>query len=184
MPIAETELAKPTNAHVLRPADESVYKALHAWRHAADRQEWWWLIIDHGNQRYTAIRVDRLRDALMRANLGVTMETRLSDLPPQRDNPHDWEHPYPGVVTPTVVEQDSVGTARAHQMLQDSPGRVLVVLHNGQFRGILSAAERTFAFADKPLLDMLDEFEQRDSGSETIIIPNSDPPAPPVVPPE
>jgi hypothetical protein len=180
MPIAETELNKAANAHLLRSADDTVYRALKAWRDTPDSYEWWWLIIDHGDQRYTAIRFEGIRDALARPDPGVHMNARLADLPPLRDNPDDWEHPFPGVVTPTVVEQDTMSTAGAFRAMKDGPG-VLVVLQEGQFRGILSASERTFAFTDKPLLDMLDEFE-KPGDSDTQILPPR--PGIPTAPPD
>jgi hypothetical protein len=170
MPIDAAELVKAANAHVIRPAHDTVYQTLKAWRATADSYEWWWLIIQHDNRRYTAIRFEGLRDVLTYPGLNVTMNTPLTDLPSRRDNPADWERPFPGVVTPTVVEQTAMGTAHALQIMQDSPGQVLVVLHDGQFRGILSGSQRTFAFSDKPLLDMLDEFEQH-GDDDTLILP-------------
>jgi hypothetical protein len=178
MPIPDSELNKPSNAHLVRPAADSVYKALHAWRGTPGSQEWWWLVIDQGSQKYTAIRFGTVRDVLARPDLGVTMETHLADLPLRRENPADWAHPLPGAVLPPVVEQDAIGTARALQIVQDNPGRVLIVLRGGRFRGILSAGERVFAFNDKPLIDMIAEFEQKETGSETILLPDSDPSAP------
>jgi len=184
MPITDAELNKPSNTHLIRPATDSVYRALNSWLHAPNSYEWWWLIIDHANGKYTAIRFEGLRELLARPESGVSMTTRLADLPPQQDNPADWEHPIPGVVSPTIVEQATVGTARAIQLRQDSPGRLLIVLNNGFFRGILSGPERIYAFTDKPLVDMIKEFEQ-ETGSETVIIqppdtqtPSSEPPKP------
>lgn len=180
MPIDDAQLDKATNAHITCPATDTVHRALQRWRATPNSFEWWWLIIEHGSQRFTAIRLEDLRQVLENESLGVDMNTALQDLPPRRDNPADWGRPYPGVVTPTVVEQTALSTAQALQTMQDSPGRVLVVLHDGHFRGILSAAERTFAFTDTPLLDMLDSFE---AGGEddTAILPHSplNDPAPP-----
>lgn len=179
MPIADTELNKPANKYLLRPADESIYHALQTWKQSSDSQEWWWLIIEHGDRRYTALRFETLRDALAKGV--IAMAARLADLPPRRENPADWQHPFPGIVTPVIVEQEAIGTARALQMVRESPGHVLVVLNNGRVRGILSDSQRTFAFADKLLLDMLDQFEQ-ESGSETVIL--NQPPETPPTPPE
>jgi hypothetical protein len=179
MPIAETELDKPANKHLVRPAAESVFRALQLWRQTPESQEWWWLIIEHGERRYTALRFENLRETL--AKQTISMTTRLSELPARRKNPADWEHPFPGVVTPVVVEQDAIGTARALQMVRESPGHVLVVLKEGRVRGILSDSQRTFAFADKLLLDMLDQFEN-ESSSETVIL--NQPPEIPPTPPE
>lgn len=159
MPIADSELDKSANAHLLRPAADTIYQAVKSWRDTPDSFEWWWLIIEHSGQRYTAIRFETLRDLLKTG--GASMNTHLDDLPSARENPADWDHPFPGVVSPNVVEQSSVGTALAVQMVRDSPGSVLVVVNNGQFRGILAAHERTFAFADVMLLDMLEEYEQQ-----------------------
>jgi hypothetical protein len=161
MPIDAMELDKAANAHLLCPATDTVYAALTTWRSTPNSYEWWWLVIGHGDRRYTALRFETLRDLLAAPGAGVTMEMPLADLPPRRDNPADWERPFPGTVTPVVVEQNSMGTARAQQIVNDSPGRLLVVLDGDQFRGILSASERTFAFADTLLVDMLDEYEQQ-----------------------
>ncbi|NDJ74932.1 MAG: hypothetical protein GYB65_01625 [Chloroflexi bacterium] len=173
MPIDDTQLDKATNAHVLCPAQHTVHQALRAWRKQSNSYEWWWLIIEGDNRRYTATRFEELREMLAHADLNVGMNTRLADLPPRRSNPADWDRPFPGVVTPTVTEQSALGTARALQTMQDSPGQVLVVLHEGRFRGILSASQRTFAFADKPLMDMLEEFETG-GDEDTLILPPRD----------
>ena len=170
MPIADSELNKPANTHLLRPATETVLAALRAWRGTPDPYEWWWLVIEHADQHFTAIRFGELRDALAHDGMNVHMNTLLGDLPPRRDNPVDWERPFPGVVTPTVVDQATIGTARALRLVQDSPARVLVVLADGAFKGILAAGERTFAFADQPLLDMLEQFEAP-GDSDTHILP-------------
>lgn len=160
MPIADSELNKAANAHLVRPAEDTVYSALQVWRSTPNSYEWWWLVIDHGEGQFTALRFETVRDLLQSPDYAVGMHTRLGDLPRRREDPANWGRPLPGVVTPVVVEQDAMGTARALQIMRDSPGRVLVVVNQGQFRGILSASERTFAFTDKPLLDMLDEYEQ------------------------
>jgi hypothetical protein len=174
MPIADAELNKLARAHLLRPASETVFTALRAWRSAPDCYEWWWLVIQHDERLYTAIRFAELRDLLIQQKRSVHMNTPLADLPYRRDNPDDPAHPLPGVVSPNVVDGATVQTARALQMTQASPGQVLIVLQDGKFRGILSMTSRTFAFADKPLLDLLEEFEMGGE-SETIIVPRASP---------
>jgi hypothetical protein len=172
MPIADAEMNKSANAYLCRPATETVFTALRAWRDTPDSFEWWWLIIEHGERQYTAIRLAGLRDLLVQRKRGVHMNTPLADLPYQRPNPDDPDHPLPGVVSAAVVDSEAVNTTRALEMVQASPGQVLVVLQNGKFRGILSATSRTFAFSDKPLLDLLNDFEMGGE-SETIIVPRS-----------
>jgi hypothetical protein len=172
MPITDAELNKPAHAHLLRPASETVFTALRAWRDAPARYEWWRLIIQHGDRQYTAIRFAELRDLLVRQKRSVHMNTALADLPYRRDNPDDAAHPLPGVVSPTVVDGETVSPTRALEMAQASPGQVLIVLQDGKFRGILCVTSRTFAFADKPLLDLLEEFEMGGE-SETIIVPRT-----------
>jgi hypothetical protein len=174
MPIADVELDKLARAYLLRPASETVFTALRAWRSAPDSYEWWWLVIQHDDQLYTAIRFAELRDLLVWPKHGVHMNTPLADLPYRRDNPNDPERPLPGVVSPNVVDGATVQTARALEMTQASPGQVLIVLQDGKFRGILGVTSRTFAFADKPLLDLLEEFEMGGE-SETIIVPRAAP---------
>lgn len=174
MPIADAELHKPAHAHLLRPAAETVFTALRAWRDTPGRQEWWWLIIQHDDRLYTALRFSDLRDLLALGKRGAHMNTPLADLPYRRANPSDPDRPLPGAVSPTVVDGAQVSTARALEMVRESPGWVLVVLDGGKFRGILTESARTFAFADTPLLDMLETFETGGE-SETIIVPRSTP---------
>lgn len=160
MPIADAELAKPANAFLVRPADETVLAALRAWRDTPQSYEWWWLLIDHGAARFTALRFEDLRDLLASPDLGVTMQTRLADLPSRRENPDNWAQPWPGVYTPEVVQQDALSTAQALQRMRDAPGRILIVADGARLAGILTDTQRTFAFADRPLLDLLEDYEQ------------------------
>jgi hypothetical protein len=175
MPITESELNRSTNTHLRAFAGDTVGDTLLRWRSQSDPREWWWLIIEHSAQRYTALRFQTL-GALIRAR-SVAPSTQLADLPASRENPAAWDQPFPGVITPTSIEQQPTGTAQAQRMLQDTP--VLIVLDHGQFRGILSSSFRTFAFTDRPLLDLLDEFIQ--SGSEPPLL--SAPGEPPLLPP-
>ncbi len=153
MPLPDSLLDKPLNAHRCRPAGETVLAALRDWRGTPGAASWWWLVIDHGQGRFTATRFDSLRQMLARPALGVTMATRLADLPAHAE-------PLPGVVTPPTVEQDAATPAQARQLQAASPGGMLVVLRDGAFRGVLASAERTFAFTDRPLLDMIEQYEQ------------------------
>ncbi|MBN1202076.1 MAG: hypothetical protein JXJ20_09490 [Anaerolineae bacterium] len=179
MPIADAELHKAANAHLTRHASQTVYQALKAWRGTPGSYEWWWLIIDHGHQHFTAIRFEGLRDMLAHPDLDVTMDTLLADLPPYRDNPANWEQPFPGVLEPAVVDQAEISTARALRMRDHSPGHLLIVLSDEQFRGILSTSERIFAFTDKPLLDMLEEYEEALSAEPPpLAAPDTDPTPP------
>lgn len=186
MPIADSELNKSANAHLLRPASQTVHEALRAWRAVLGSYEWWWLIIDFDAGRFTAIRFDGLRELLSKGE--VTMNTRLEDLPLRRENPADWDRPLPGVVMPKVVDQNTAGMASVQALLQNSPGRMVIVMNSGAFRGIISAGERTFAFADKPLLDMLDEFEgisaQPPTAPPPLSAPDDVPPPGPTDPPQ
>jgi hypothetical protein len=172
MPVAENELNKAGNAHLIRPATETVFTALRAWRDTPGRDEWWWLIIQHDARLYTAIRFGSVRDLLARRKREVHMNTPLAELPYERPNPDDPDQPLPGVVSPTVVDGAEINTARALDRVQASPGQVVIVLQDGVFQGILSGTSRTFAFADKPLLDMLEDFEMGGE-SETIIKPKT-----------
>lgn len=160
MPIADAELAKPANAYLVRPADETVLAALQAWRDAPQSYEWWWLLIDHGAARFTALRFEDLRKLLASPDLGVTMHTPLANLPACRENPDNWAQPWPGVVTPGVVQQDALSTAQALQRMRDVPGRILIVVDGTRLAGILTDTQRTFTFADRPLLDLLEDYEQ------------------------
>jgi hypothetical protein len=172
MPVAESELKKAANAHLIRPATETVFTALRAWRDTPGRYEWWWLVIQHDARLYTAIRFGGVRDLLVQRKREVHMNTPLAELPYQRPNPDDPDQALPGVVSPTVIDGAEVNTARALDMVETSPGQVVIVLQNGVFQGILSSASRTFAFADKPLLDMLNDFEMGGE-SATIIVPKT-----------
>ncbi len=189
MPVTDADLNQPAHAHLLRPATETVFSALRVWRDTPGRQEWWWLVIEHDAQRYTALRFSELRDLLVQRKRRTHMNTPLTKLPARRDNPDDPDHPLPGVVTPIVVDGAVTGAAAAREIAHTSPGQVVVIVQDGQFQGIISITSRTFAFADKPLLDLLEDFEMGGE-SETIIMPHStpndepppgDPPNPPDV---
>jgi hypothetical protein len=173
MPIADAEFSKSTHAHLIRPATEPVLAALRAWRDAPDHVEWWWLIVQHSDQLYTAIRFAELRDALRDPDIQVHMNTPLAELPYRRPNPADPDHPFPGVVTPRVVDGDALTTEEAQRMIHDSPGGVLVALRQGHFRGILSAAAPTTSVADPPLIELLGQFEKH-LDTETAILPIRD----------
>jgi len=174
MPVSDAELNQAANAHLLRPATETVFSALRVWRDTPGPQEWWWLVIQHDAQRYTALRFAELRDLLAQRKRGAHMNTPLADLPARRDNPDDPDRPVPGVVTPPVIDGAEIDAARAREIALTSPGQVVVVVRDEQFRGIVSITSRTFAFADKPLLDLLEDFEMGGE-SETIIMPHSTP---------
>lgn len=153
MPLPDSLLDKPLNAHRCRPADETVLAALRDWRATPGAASWWWLVIDHGQGRFTATRFDTLRQMLSQMAPEVTMTTRLADLPAQTEL-------LPGVVVPPAVEQEATAPAQARQLQAASPGGLVVVLRDGAFRGVLASAERTFAFTDRPLLDMIEHYEQ------------------------
>ncbi len=163
MPIADATLTRPLNAHLWRPAHDTVLNALQMWRTTPQAAAWWWLVIDHSGGRFTALRFDTLRQLLLRRDLGVTMQTRLADLPPAQRNPADWTQPVPGVIEPRTVDQDAVSEARARTLQQNSPAHLLVVLRDGIFRGVLASSDRTFAFTDDLLLDMIEQYEQQAS---------------------
>jgi hypothetical protein len=169
MPIPDSELHKPSNAYLLRPASDNVHATLQAWRDSANSYEWWWLIVDHGDQQYAALRFESLRDILFHPDLDVHMNTRLADLPPLRVNPADPATPIPGVHRPHVVEQQALAPDDIFDRLRASPGGVLVVVQDGRFRGILSSGVRTFAFTDLPLRALLEEFD-RSGDPDTIIL--------------
>lgn len=158
MPLLDSLLEKPLNAHRCRPAGETVFEALRDWRATRGAASWWWLVIDRGQGQFAAMRFEMLRQMLARTEPGVTMATRLADLPAQDD-------PLPGVIAPPTVEQDAVTPAQVRQLQAASPGGLVVVLRNGAFRGILTSAERTFAFTDRPLLDMIERYEQAGGSS-------------------
>lgn len=184
MPIADTELHKPANSHIYAPASATILDALRTWRATADSYEWWWLIIGHADRTFTAIRFEGFRQLLTQPETQVTMATRLDALPEQRENPLDWNRPHPGVVTPTVVEQDEMGAARAQQVARSSPGGLLIVTRYGDLAGILSTSHRTFAFTDELLVDMLDEFEHGTTPNRgnSLVTPDPPPDVPPTEP--
>lgn len=160
MPIADTELDKPVNAYIVCPASSTVLEALEAWRSTPDSYEWWWLVIDHGGQRFTALRFEALRDLLTQPSCGVDMDTLLGDLPSGSDNPADWSQPFVGAYTPDTVDQTRLSAAQAMQQVRTAPGQILIVLNGTELRGILTGSQRTFTFTDRHLLDMLADYEQ------------------------
>lgn len=168
MPIADAFLDRPLNAHLWRPARETVLDALRVWRSTPLAAVWWWLVIDHGSGRFTALRFDTLRQLLLRPDLEVTMRTPLAELPSARQNPADWTQPVPGVIEPRTVDMDEISPSRARQLQANSPAGLLIVLRDGIFRGVLAGSERTFAFTDDLLLDMLEQYEQQATGSPDV----------------
>src|SRR5690606_9761864 len=136
MPLLDSLLEKPLNAHRCRPAGETVFEALRDWRATPGAASWWWLVIDRGQGQFAAMRFEMLRQMLARTEPGVTRATRLAELPAQ-------DEPLPGVSAPPTVEQDAVTPAQVRQLQAASPGGLVVVLRNGAFRGILTSAERT-----------------------------------------
>ena len=184
MPISTLELHKPSNVYRQQPDTATVLDALRDWHGTSESYEWWWLVIDHGitrsDSRFTAIRFEDVRALLSQRETQVAMTTLLGDLPPYRDNPVNWQQPFPGVITPPVIEQASMGTARALQLVRNTPGGLVVVVNDGTLAGILSTSERTFAFTDNLLVDMLESFEQ-EHGTLPADLPNDpsiNPPAP------
>ncbi|WP_119068502.1 hypothetical protein [Aggregatilinea lenta] len=160
MPISDVEIDKPENAYLVCSASDTVLDALRAWRNTPNAYEWWWLVIDYGDQHYNVLRFEALRDLLTQPDYKVGMDTELGDLPCGYDNPDDWSHPFVGAYVPDTVDQNDLSAAQAMQQVRNAPGQILIVLNGSQLRGILTGSQRTFTFTDKHLLDMLSTYEQ------------------------
>lgn len=163
MPISDDRLQSDVNAHIVAPATATVFEALQLWRNGHSRfgkgREWWWLIIEYDAGHYTAIPFEQLRELLMNDQFNVDSTTALSTLPAARDNPDDWANPLPGVVAAKVAEKNSLSTSAALRQAENSPGNLLVVIHQGAFAGIINKRMRNFAMANQSLLDLLEEME-------------------------
>jgi hypothetical protein len=163
MPISDDRLQSDVNAHILVPATSTVYEALQQWRSGHPRfgkgREWWWLIIEYDAGHYTAIAFEQLRELLMHEKFGVKHSTVLNTLPVAKDNPDDWAKPLPGVVAARVVEKNTLSTSAALRQAENSAGNLLVVIHQGNFVGIINKRMRNFAMANQSLLDLLEEME-------------------------
>jgi hypothetical protein len=171
MPLTNADLNRATHAHLLSPATDSVYHALRAWRDRPNSAEWWWLIIEHDDVHYTALRFETLREMLRSAQVAIHMNTLLQDLPGPRPDPEHPDRPLPGVIMPDTVEAALLSGDAARAAAQASEGGLLVVLHDKLFRGIISTGTRSFEFTDQPLLALLDEFEGHGEDEETEILP-------------
>ncbi len=170
MPISDSELARPVHGHVRCPHTHSVHAALHAWRSTPGSVAWWWLIIEHKNQLYTAIRFSELYNLLKPLDAPVHMNTPLADLPYWHRNPHNPTRGLPGVVSPAVVERDGISIAQVRELIEENPENVVVVLRNGVFQGIVSSDEHPVVYADEPLRELLAQFEAG-GDDQTIILP-------------
>jgi hypothetical protein len=170
MPIPDSELAQSFHAHIYRAATDSVYAALQAWRTTPGSRAWWWLVIEHDMQLYTAIRFSELYSLLKPVDAPVHMNTPLAELPHWRKNPNNPTRALPGIVTPLIVEQDGISMAQAQESVQESPENIVVVLRNKLFRGILTSGEHPFGFTDEPILDLLDQWESG-GDNQTIVLP-------------
>lgn len=181
MPIADDRLQADTNAYILMRANQTLRDALIEWSKGGTRwgtpREWWWLVIEHGSQKFTAIPFEQIRDLLGQPNSGVTMATVLAELPEAAQHPESWQLS-PGVITGKVADKTNYSTASALQLAENSPGQLLIVTEYGKCVGIISKRTRSFAMATFSLLKMLEEDEKRSfSGtSATSQVPKNDSP--------
>lgn len=172
MPIPDSELAQPVHAHVRCPATDSVHGALQIWRGLPGSDARWWLVIEHDDPLFTAIRFGDLYSLLKPLDAPVHLNSRLADLPYWSRNPDNPTRGRPGVVSPAIVEQGSITVEQAQQLVAETPGKIVVVLHGGVFQGILTDRLPGADFAREPLLEMLAAFEAG-GDNETIILPRS-----------
>lgn len=170
MPLTDADLHRATHAHLYRPATESVYNTLRAWRDTPHSAEWWWLIIAHEDGYYTALRFETLREMLRMPHVGIHMHTLLKDLPGPRPDPEHPGQQLPGVVEPDTVEAARLSGEAARAAAQTGEGGLLIVLHDGLYRGIISTGSRSFAFTDQPLMVLMDEFEGTSQDVNTAIL--------------
>jgi hypothetical protein len=163
MPIADDRLQADTNAYILMQANQTIRDALIEWSKGGTRwgtpREWWWLVIENGSQKFTAIPFEQIRDLLGQGHPSVTMETRLAELPEATQHPESW-HLSPGVIMGKVADKNNYNTATALQLAENSPGQLLVITEQGKCVGILSKRTRSFAMATLSLLKMLEDDEK------------------------
>jgi hypothetical protein len=175
MPISDERLLSDVNAHVVVPSNITVKQALQHWKKGHNRwgtaREWWWLMIEHGNGRFTALPLEQLRDLLIDTTSGVTADSLLYALPPAREATNFTQ--LPGVIVVRTVEKTSLSTASAVSLAENSPGNLLGVIENGKLVGILSRRMRNFAMANLSLLNLLEEMESQEA---TVAKPVSDTP--------
>lgn len=171
MPLTDADLNRAAHAHLLHSATDSVYHALRAWRDTPHCAEWWWLIIAHDDSDYTALRFETLREMLRNPHTAIHMNTLLQDLPGPRPDPEHPDRQLPGVIMPETVEAAILSGDAARAAAQASEGGLLIVLHDGLFRGIISTGTRSFEFTDRPLLLLLDDFEGHGEPEETEVLP-------------
>ena len=175
MPISDAELNKPVNACVSRMGEETVHAALQTWRDTGDSYEWWWLVIAHGEQHFTAVRFEGLRDMLLNSEIDVHMNTHLRDLPHEQPNPANPQRALPGVITPPVVQRAELDDDEAHQYLGAHPDTLVVVVEGSELKGIVSGAERQYGFSGLSLRALLEDFDEV-GDADTLIVQRKRPP--------
>jgi hypothetical protein len=142
MPIATSELKRDFIV-----VDESATVAQVRDRVADTQNKWTYIIVRLGDGRYTVLRLNELIQALQSQSDILTPDmfnAPLSGVP-------DLLAPKAGA----AVEQTSMGTGRARQLLNKMPGKRLVVLAEGDVIGLL-AMETRLAHKDVDL-DWLDQ---------------------------
>jgi len=141
MPIATSELKRDFIV-----VDESATVAQVRDRVADTQNKWTYIIVRLDDGRYAVLRLKELIQALQGQSDILTpemLDTPLSSLPDLLATRAD------------AVEQASMGTGRARQVLNKTPGKRLVVLAEGEVIGLLAMEARA---ADKDVdLNWLDE---------------------------
>ena len=154
MPSRTPNYHPPTPSSCARRMNARLHCGLGAIRQSYE----WWLRSIMGAARFRLYCLEDLATCSRPRSGGD--DATLADLPSRRENPDNWAQPWPGVYTPEVVQQDALSTAQALQRMRDAPGRILIVADGARLAGILTDTQRTFAFADRPLLDLLEDYEQ------------------------
>ena len=140
MPISDHLLARRTNCHILVSAKVTIGEAFAAFQ-AAGGKSWWVFVIDYGEHRYGLLWIWDLAKQMGLLGSGrpdwkgaLSYDEQICFFL-ESDTPVTTVKPSSMLET---VEKDTLSDREAWLLAERSPGRALVVLHDGQYVGLVN----------------------------------------------